>query len=176
MIADRCRRRQRNSMAQKVTSEKLQKLTFMLGQTVAALRVNEILTCRLLRWAATQSDDPRFMEVIFEATKNELRSSGKADGSTATAKVAEEALEFSTNWRPGSVRARHAKGSPAKRKAFRLSNAISFRPLPPRRTAVPTTPKTSAAVSAHRRAAPIGAYAAPFSPALPARCRGPRGT
>ncbi|OHV75356.1 hypothetical protein [Ensifer sp. LCM 4579] len=82
-------------MPQKVTPEKLQKLTLMLGQTVAALRVNEILTCRLLRWAAAQSDDPqRFIEASLEATRSELQSAGRADGSTATAKAVDEALEY----------------------------------------------------------------------------------
>lgn len=82
-------------MTQKATPEKLQKLTLMLGQAVAALRVNEILTGHLFRWAAAQSGDPkRFIEAALEATKKELQSAGEADGSTATAKAADEALEY----------------------------------------------------------------------------------
>lgn len=82
-------------MPQKVTPEKLQKLTLMLGRTVAAMRVNEMLMCRLLRWAAARSDDPRrFIEEAMEKTRDELQRAGKADGSTVTAKAADEALEY----------------------------------------------------------------------------------
>ncbi|ASY70264.1 hypothetical protein [Sinorhizobium fredii] len=77
---------------------KLQKLTLMLGQTVAAMRVNEMLTCRLLRWIAAQTDDPqRFIAEAVDDIRNELRSAAEEDGSTVTAEAAKQALEYLDN-------------------------------------------------------------------------------
>lgn len=82
-------------MSRKVTPEKLEKLTLMLGQTVAAMRVNEILMCRLLRWAAANSNDPRrFIEEVLEKTRDELQRPAEADGSAATAEATVQALEY----------------------------------------------------------------------------------
>lgn len=82
-------------MSRKVTPEKLEKLTLMLGQTVAAMRVNEILTCCLLRWAAAHNENPqRFIEEVVEKARKELQRAGEADGSTATAEATVEALEY----------------------------------------------------------------------------------
>ncbi|WP_317853034.1 hypothetical protein [Sinorhizobium fredii] len=77
---------------------KLQKLTLMLGQTVAAMRVNEMLTCRLLRWIAAQTDDPqRFIAEAVDDIRNELRSAAEEDGSTVTAEAAKQALQYLDN-------------------------------------------------------------------------------
>ena len=77
---------------------RLQKLTLMLGQTVAAMRVNELLMCRLLRWIAAQTDDPqRFIAEAVEDIRSELRSAAGADGSAVTAEAAKEALEYLDN-------------------------------------------------------------------------------
>ncbi|WP_164924476.1 hypothetical protein [Sinorhizobium fredii] len=77
---------------------KLQKLTLMLGQTVAAMRVNEMLTCRLLNWIAAQTDDPqRFLAEAVDDVRNELRSAAKEDGSRVTAEAAKQALEYLDN-------------------------------------------------------------------------------
>ncbi|OAP37951.1 hypothetical protein AU381_14160 [Sinorhizobium glycinis] len=85
-------------MPQKEKADKLQKLTLMLGQTVAAMRVNEMLMCRLLQWIASQTDDPqRFIAEIVEDIRDELRSAAEADGSTVTAEATKEALEYLDN-------------------------------------------------------------------------------
>ncbi|PDT80275.1 hypothetical protein [Sinorhizobium sp. BJ1] len=77
---------------------KLQKLTLMLGQTVAAMRVNEMLMCRLMHWIAAQTDDPqRFIAEAVEDVRNELRSGAAVDGSTVMAEAAKEALEYLDN-------------------------------------------------------------------------------
>ncbi|APG85678.1 hypothetical protein [Sinorhizobium americanum] len=77
---------------------KLQKLTLMLGQTVAAMRVNEMVTCRLLHWIAAQTDDPqRFIAEAMEDMREELRSAAGADGSRVTAEAAKEALGYLDN-------------------------------------------------------------------------------
>ena len=82
-------------MPRKVKADKVQKLTLMLGQAVAAMRVNEMLMCRLLRWAASQSDDPRrFLEEAVQNTRNELKRADRADGSATTAEATDEALEY----------------------------------------------------------------------------------
>ncbi|MCA1403192.1 hypothetical protein I6F26_01085 [Ensifer sp. IC3342] len=82
-------------MSRKIDADKLQKLTLLLGQTIAALRVNEIMMCRLLEWAASQSDDPRgFVRETVENTRNDLQKAGQADGRMSTVLAAHEALEY----------------------------------------------------------------------------------
>ncbi|WEX87500.1 hypothetical protein PZN02_003900 [Sinorhizobium garamanticum] len=82
-------------MSRKIDADKLQKLTLLLGQTVAALRVNEIMMCRLLEWAASQSDDPRgFVRETIENTRRDLQKAGQADGGMLTVLAAHEALEY----------------------------------------------------------------------------------
>ncbi|WP_331373972.1 hypothetical protein [Sinorhizobium chiapasense] len=82
-------------MSRKVNEDKLQKLTLLLGQTVAALRVNEIMMCHLLQWAASQSEDPRgFVRETVENTRNDLQRAGQADGRMLTVLAAHEALEY----------------------------------------------------------------------------------
>ncbi|WP_234820289.1 MULTISPECIES: hypothetical protein [Sinorhizobium] len=88
--------RKKDPMPQK--DNKLQKLTLMLGQTVAAMRVNEMVTCRLLHWVAAQTDDPqRFIAEAMEDMREELRSAAGADGSRVTAEAAQEALDYLDN-------------------------------------------------------------------------------
>ncbi|MDK1376268.1 MULTISPECIES: hypothetical protein [unclassified Sinorhizobium] len=82
-------------MSRKVNEDKLQKLALLLGQTVAALRVNEMIMCRLLEWAASQSHDPRgFVRDAVETTRNDLQKAGQADGRMLTVLAAHEALEY----------------------------------------------------------------------------------
>lgn len=82
-------------MSRKIDADKLQKLTLLLGQTIAALRVNEIMMCRLLEWAASQSDDPRgFVRETVENTRNDLQKAARADGRMSTVLAAHEALEY----------------------------------------------------------------------------------
>ncbi|WFU48645.1 hypothetical protein [Sinorhizobium terangae] len=82
-------------MPRKIDADKLQKLALLLGQTVAALRVNEIMMCRLLEWAASQSDDPQgFVRETVEKTREDLQKAGQADGRMLTVLAAHEALEY----------------------------------------------------------------------------------
>jgi hypothetical protein len=82
-------------MPQKVKADKLQKLNLMLVQAVAAMRVNEMLMRRLLRWAASQSDDPRgFIRETVEKTRNELQQESRADDHPSSMQAAEEALRY----------------------------------------------------------------------------------
>uniref|UniRef100_UPI002FDF63A9 hypothetical protein n=1 Tax=Sinorhizobium chiapasense TaxID=501572 RepID=UPI002FDF63A9 len=81
-------------MSRKIKVEKAQKMNLMLSQAVTAMRVNERLMCRLLRWAASHSQDPhRFIEKTVEEARNDLRQAVD-DGSTTSAIAAGEALEY----------------------------------------------------------------------------------
>ncbi|WP_173510307.1 hypothetical protein [Sinorhizobium psoraleae] len=82
-------------MSRKIDADKLQKLTLLLGQTVAALRVNEFMMRRLLQWAASQSDDPPgFVREMVENTRHDLQQAGEADGRMSTLLAIHEALEY----------------------------------------------------------------------------------
>ncbi|WP_026620241.1 hypothetical protein M728_002586 [Ensifer sp. WSM1721] len=82
-------------MPQKTKADKLQKLNLMLGQAIAAMRVNEMLMRRLLRWAASQSNDPRgFIKEAVEKTRDELQRESRADGHPSSMQAAEEALRY----------------------------------------------------------------------------------
>lgn len=69
-------------------------MNLVLSQTITAMRVNERLMCRLLRWAAAHSQDPhRFIESAMEEARDDLRSAAD-DGSSVSAIAADEALEY----------------------------------------------------------------------------------
>ena len=89
------RRNQKDSlMSRKIKVEKAQKMNLMLSQAVTAMRVNERLMCRLLRWAASHSQDPhRFIENTMEEARDDLRQAVD-EGSTLSAIAAGEALEY----------------------------------------------------------------------------------
>jgi hypothetical protein len=69
-------------------------MNLMLSHAITALRVNEQLICRLLQWAAAQSQDPNaFIESALEAARSDIRRSGD-DGSTNSAITTGDALEY----------------------------------------------------------------------------------
>ncbi|WP_037470295.1 hypothetical protein [Sinorhizobium fredii] len=111
---------------------KLQKLTLMLGQTVAAMRVNEMLTCRLLRWIAAQTDDPqRFIAEAVDDIRNELRSAAEEDASTVTAEAATQALEYLDNLDAEMLAPRRHLHLPRSRTSRRWTIITSRRSHPP---------------------------------------------
>jgi len=81
-------------MSRKINAEKAQKMNLMLAQAVTAMRVNERLMCRLLRWAASHSDNPRsFIEKTLEEARDDLRQAD--DDSSSTCSIAtNEALSY----------------------------------------------------------------------------------
>ncbi|MBZ7927113.1 hypothetical protein LAC81_34720 (plasmid) [Ensifer adhaerens] len=80
-------------MSRKLNAEKAQKMNLMLAQAVTAMRVNERLTCVLIRWAASHSEDPGFIERTLEEARNDLRGTS-VKGSKISTVATEEALDY----------------------------------------------------------------------------------
>lgn len=80
-------------MSRKLNPEKAQKMNLMLAQAVTAMRVNERLICRLLRWAASHSEDPRFVERTMEEARNDIRGA-RVEGSRTSTIATDEALQY----------------------------------------------------------------------------------
>jgi len=130
IAAGKTRRRKKGEdvpMPRKIKADKLQKLNLMLGQAVAAMRVNEMLMRRLLRWAASQSDDPRgFIREAVEKTRSELQQECRADSHPSSTQAAEEALRYLDNLATEMQIKKRPKSARAESKGLTLLERLHF--------------------------------------------------